>query len=369
MKVNKAIDEIMYSEINKSQFMQFLTNGALVQSGTDSFILFLNELEASATKKLHFYNTSFWDFTGESSDPSFDRQYSAYFELNRKQFIEQLLNAQKSADFGDSVVIDWQKPQNKAFVQQFDWIQNKIKHGQLIKGLPLILQTGQATSQFNLPNTLLTFLNKNLPTVFLYGSWEGSSGFLGATPEVLFRLENNEIQTMALAGTWSKVNPEVIDFDDAKTVNEHQIVVDDIQNQMKKFELLFQSPTHVKELKHLFHLETNFKYAYNGLPLKEIVSSLHPTAALGLYPRRLELFTQFQQLELQNQRGNFGAPIGFYNEHRAFMLVGIRNFYWHNNEFKIFSGCGVTKDSQVQAELDELEYKRNSVKEMFGFNL
>ena len=39
------------------------------------------------------------------------------------------------------------------------------------------------------------------------------------------------------------------------------------------------------------------------------------------------------------------------------------------NEFKIFSGCGVTKDSQVQAELDELEYKRNSVKEMFGFNL
>lgn len=349
--------------------MQFLADGAIIQSAADTFILFINESSASYSKNLRFYNTSFWQFTDEAADQSLAKQYSAYFEINRAQFIEHLLNAQNSAELKQDLNIRWQEPQNQAFTLQFDWIQNKIKQGQLLKGLPIILQEGRSQSALDVSKVLIHFLTKNLSEVYLYGSWTENKGFLGATPEILFRCDQNEIHTMALAGTWSKSDSSSMDFQDEKTWNEHQIVVEDIQNQMKNFKLLFQSSTHIKELKHLFHLETNFTFEHHEQPVTDIVKALHPTAALGLYPRRFELFQQFKELELQNQRGNFGAPIGFYSDQEAFVLVGIRNFYWDQKEFKIFSGCGVTERSQLQAELAELEQKRNAVKDMFGLNL
>ena len=128
--------------------------------------------------------------------------------------------------------------------------------------------------------------------------------------------------------------------------------------------------TSVLELKHLCHLLTPM--SLNDINLNEalqILNVIHPTAALGIYPRVSALYNVFKGLELQKIRRNFGAPFGFINKKSVFIVAAIRNFYFSNAELILFSGCGITQDSQFQDEVSELQKKRNSVKLMMGLNL
>ena len=45
-------------------------------------------------------------------------------------------------------------------------------------------------------------------------------------------------------------------------------------------------------------------------------------------------------------------------------VAAIRNLYFQKNKIIIYSGCGVTSESQLQSELKELESKRMSVVKM-----
>jgi menaquinone-specific isochorismate synthase len=95
------------------------------------------------------------------------------------------------------------------------------------------------------------------------------------------------------------------------------------------------------------------------------VRRLHPTAALGIFPRSVEAFSRLRQFPTQFRRRSFGAPFGLVFEKTVFIVVGIRSFFWRDSQIEIFSGCGVTEKSQFEEEVEELELKRESVKRMF----
>ena len=48
------------------------------------------------------------------------------------------------------------------------------------------------------------------------------------------------------------------------------------------------------------------------------------------------------------------------------IIVAIRNILFTKDSIQIFSGCGITDESQYDLELGESENKRNSVKKMLG---
>lgn len=366
----------MQSDVNDrstlKQLSAFLNEGAIVQTELDTFKVFVGpftSVEVLNSEQDILYKPDFWDF------------------LQNKPIESNLLRAQKVIDFSRSDLyellselilgdldepsqfkINWQTTDKFEFQQQFIWLQSCMKKAELKKGLPIAVQKGLGFLSKKKTEILKNILLKKSEQ-YLYGFWDQNSGFIGYTPEILIECDDSQVSTMALAGTWSKHLPAP-DFEDVKIRNEHQLVVEDILRQLSTESLISKSETEVLELEYLFHLKTKFRYGCKNLDqLKGCIKKLHPTAALGLFPRSEKLSMEFNNFKLQKNRKNFGAPFGFIGATKSLLLVAIRNIFWSNDEVLIYSGCGVTADSDFETEYEEIIAKRNSVKKTFGLNL
>ncbi len=101
----------------------------------------------------------------------------------------------------------------------------------------------------------------------------------------------------------------------------------------------------------------------------QVLKSIHPSAALGIYPRVLEEYENLKKFDLQQKRFGFAAPFGFIKNQSLLIVAAIRSFHFTADSVTLFSGCGVTAESLFKDELSEVEKKRNSVKKMMGMNL
>jgi isochorismate synthase EntC len=364
----------MQSDVNSAPILKliekhlasFLNEGVVIQTGSDRYKLFIGPFEPTNDinkQQISLYKPEFWDFINKKNTNKVYLTTREVFDLNRKEIIE-LFNSILTPAVEHK--ISWDAPNKIAFENQFQWLKQQFKTNDLKKGLPITQQFGHG---FN-PNSKIQIINLILQKTsqqYLYGFWEGDSGFIGFTPEVLVSAQDKKMTTMALAGTWSKQSGGALDFSDPKIQDEHQIVVQDILAQLSEQKMIKQESTKLLELEYLVHLKTEFEFF--GESVGTFVEKLHPTAALGLFPRSEKLFTELSQFDLQNSRKNFGAPFGYVGLDSSFLVVAIRNIYWNKFQVSIFSGCGVTAESDLEIEWAELGAKRNSVKKTFGLNL
>ena len=96
-----------------------------------------------------------------------------------------------------------------------------------------------------------------------------------------------------------------------------------------------------------------------------LIRTLHPTAALGGFPRAAAK-TWLEAQPEAGIRGRFGAPFGYVDDEAALILVAIRNIQRFDDKIWLGSGCGVVEGSQPEKEWEELKLKRHSVREMLG---
>lgn len=177
---------------------------------------------------------------------------------------------------------------------------------------------------------------------------------------------------MALAGTQKNSNHvECEMLENFKLMKEHQIVVDDIQQSLSKTtKQVNKTETQILKLPLFSHLQTRLSITTENLSEAfKLVQDIHPSAALGIYPRNSDLFKQFSRINIQKHRQNFAAPFGFINNESLKIIASIRNFFFSNDEVTIFSGCGIVKESLLDQEVEELKQKRLSVQKMMDFNL
>ncbi len=344
----------------------FLDEGAIVQTAADSFKLFIGpftSVDSLNTETDLLFKPDFWDFIKQTPIELNLLKAQKVIDLNKQQICEIFLS--DSVSILDTR-INWQDADPTSFQQQFNWLQRQINAGDLLKGLPITVQYGECFTAVSKIEILKNILHKKSEQ-YLYGFWCQATGCIGFTPEILIDSKNGEISTMALAGTWSKQSEILPDFKNSKIQNEHQIVVRDILSQLSDHALILKSEVEVLELEYLYHLKTRLRYL--SADIKKFIQKLHPTAALGLFPRSKKMFTEFEKFELQRQRQNFGAPFGFIGKKQSFLLVAIRNIFWNEKKISIYSGCGVTAESDFKTEWLELEAKRNSVKKTFGLSL
>lgn len=350
----------------------FLHDGAVIQISENDFRVFIGPFEPCHElpddRSSIFYMADFWSFLERKSAETNYLLPQKTFSLTRREFLEFLQKLGSANKKSTADLIDWSMPYATEFKQQYDWIQQKIQEGELAKALPISRQTGSGRIAEHLPEVLKHMLTKPTPN-YVYGFWKAGMGLLGATPEVLCHWQKSQatLKTMALAGTWKKEQPSAIDFNDSKIQQEHNYVIEDIETQLSEFKQIEKSKTTVVELPHLFHLKTHFTYRCETLSdYLKVIHQLHPTAALGLFPRRWQTLKEFSQFALQEQRKQFGSPIGFVNADEGFMLVGIRNIIWTQNQIELFAGCGVTEDSVFEDEWNEIRAKQESVKKLLG---
>jgi menaquinone-specific isochorismate synthase len=204
-----------------------------------------------------------------------------------------------------------------------------------------------------------------VPNSYAYGIWDTDHGLIGATPELLFEVAGNKLETFALAGTAKKENADQL-MRSEKDRLEHQFVVDDI---FEKISELNYSPsvgeTGLASYGRMVHLKTPLSVQHVGnLNLSLIISKLSPTAALSGYPSALSLETLSQ-----NSYGRkfpdrlFGGCFGFSGPEQK-CVVMIRNIQWKENLFFIETGAGIIHSSVLEKELSEIQFKRQVVREL-----
>ncbi len=216
-------------------------------------------------------------------------------------------------------------------------------------------ERGDAGLKYQLIHRALTFKN-SLP----YGFWDENWGMVGATPEILCHVKEENLETHAIASTvpWSDSES----LSNEKFQHEHQTVVRDIQN---KLESIHHHVLIGKQKKRIFgtmvHLETPMS-SYPVQSLIEVVSTLSPTAALGGYPSEAAL-QYLKETDYSKKYSNryYGSSLGFVTNEEALFIVAIRNVQWSEHEVFIESGAGIVQESDPQSELEEVQLKRQSV--------
>ncbi len=262
----------------------------------------------------------------------------------------------------------WKAPDPAPFFEAFRELQEEIRSGRLAKAVPVVfeeapLPPGRAR---RLPGLALRAFQAPPPSR-AYAFWEEESGLAGATPETLFRIEaDGTARTMALAGTRPLEQAGEL-LEDPKERKEHQLVADFLEEALAPLGKVRRGPTRVARLARLAHLETPFTLEpARSLSFQELVEALHPTPALGGFPREAAR----EWLARRDDgvgRGRFGAPFGLrLPGGEAFCVVAIRCVQWEKGILRLGSGCGVVDGSVPEREWEELAQKREAVKWMLG---
>jgi menaquinone-specific isochorismate synthase len=266
----------------------------------------------------------------------------------------------------------WKEPSFESFGKDFSRIQLEIGKETFKKAVPVVF----ATAEFSfMPDFLVNCLQNSLQaprTLFPYGFWirdeKGKSeGCLGATPEVLFHLNEKTLETAAIAGTAKIEQDDSLFLSDPKERFEHQVVIDDIVSRLSPLGEVSCGETGILKLPNLSHLMTPIQVALSSsCDFEKQARDLHPTPALGIFPRHPELLEMLEAKE-DVKRERFGAPFGAKWESKPTLcLVAIRNIQWHGERLSLGSGCGIVSQSDLESEWQELARKRKVTREVLG---
>lgn len=265
----------------------------------------------------------------------------------------------------------WNNPYQQVFNDAFHDLQAKIASAELAKAVPFIIESVQAPmGKAQLTKSLKTILNYALHNpAHLYGFWNENEGMLGATPEVLFLYEKEGVlETMACAGTKNIHENHSSLLSDPKELHEHELVVKGITQSLSPYGKVTVGEKRLLKLTKLMHLVTPLTiHLEASIPFQEIVTALHPTPALGAFPKKegQKWLENYQKLINRNR---FGAPAGFLHPEKkqSNCFVAIRNVQWNHEGMQIAAGCGVVADSKCENEWAEIGLKLKAIKEMLA---
>ncbi|MES2738683.1 MAG: chorismate-binding protein [Verrucomicrobiota bacterium] len=264
--------------------------------------------------------------------------------------------------------IQWAKPATEWFKMAFRRIRREVLARRLEKMVPVLTEQGTITEGD--PVRLLERVMSAPANTWGYAWLHGNQGFLGASPELLFRLQDSTVETMALAGT-AKPGDQAAFLTDVKEIEEHEIVVRYLSEQLGHLGKVEREPRGLCQTTGLLHFQSHLRVKLEQpAEAAALVKALHPTPAVGCLPREEPWLARLREYRSQlNVPGFFGAPFGFIEPGDApicHMVVAIRGLSWTGREAQLPSGCGIVGGSAFDHEWRELRLKRESVVTMLG---
>jgi menaquinone-specific isochorismate synthase len=265
--------------------------------------------------------------------------------------------------------LEWQPLTIEEFAPLFASAKSAIDRGEFKKIVPVIFETARNPERVVPWRALIRRLSEAPAHMTAYGYSYQHHAIIGATPEMLFATDGRGYQTIALAGT-RPVDRAAELLRDRKELREHRLVVEDIVRRVAPFGNVEVEPLRIVEFPSIAHLATPIRFEESGadrMSFADIVRRLHPTAALGTWPRTVTGERWLRDADKGVKRRTFGAPFGLEREdRRGLALVAIRNVQWHADVVRVGSGAGLIAESRLEREFDELREKREQVKSLFG---
>jgi isochorismate synthase len=199
--------------------------------------------------------------------------------------------------------------------------------------------------------------------------------FLGATPELLARVQGDELTTMALAGTVRTGETAVETaalgqqlLDSAKDRHEHDLVVSSILRRLagRVSDLTAPETPTLHRVGNLQHLLTPINGRLtHPLGILAVAELLHPTPALGGSPRQKAM--AFIRETEPAPRGWYAGPVGWI-DHRlnGALAVAIRSAVTQERRAWLYAGAGVVSGSDPRREWEETGLKFGPMQQALG---
>jgi len=220
------------------------------------------------------------------------------------------------------------------------------------------------------PFSLIDSLNNlrlTYPGCYVFSTSNGKGqNFIGASPERLISIHNNQLVTDALAGSAPRGKSEVEDanlgkglLNSEKDLREHQVVIDFIVDRLSKLGINpdFSPVPRLLQLSNIQHLWTPIRARIpREIHLLKILAQLHPTPAVAGVPRDVAL-QQIRGCE-SCDRSLYAAPLGWIDRTgNGEFAVGIRSALIDGDRAILYAGAGIVAGSEPEKELAEIQLK------------
>ncbi|MEX2324299.1 MAG: isochorismate synthase [Nitriliruptoraceae bacterium] len=202
-----------------------------------------------------------------------------------------------------------------------------------------------------------------------------ADGLAGATPELLAARFDRQVTSRVLAGTAARGTDTDHDdqlgselADSPKEQWEHRLAVQSVRNVLEAVSDHVSGDDHpfLLKLENVQHLATDFTAEVrDDESALEVAAALHPTAAVGGFPRQpaLDLITELEQMD----RGRYAAPVGWVDAKRnGEWGIALRCAQFEGARARLFAGVGVVEGSLPEAELAETRLKLLAMQSVIG---
>lgn len=179
--------------------------------------------------------------------------------------------------------------------------------------------------------------------------------WIGATPEILTKIQGNSLETMSLAGTKTLEQQWSI-----KEIQEQKIVSEYIEQRLEPFSSLIQvSEIQTIQSGLIEHLLTKISATLKGNNYQEIIESIHPTPAVCGVPTEkakayIEKFEAYDRLF-------YTGFLGEFTDNSVELYVNLRCAQINDSQVKLYVGGGINALSDPQKEWDETKWKAETI--------
>lgn len=224
------------------------------------------------------------------------------------------------------------------------------------------------------PRALLSRLATGYPNCWTFCV----DGLVGATPELLVRLQQRLVTSRVLAGTIRRTGDDAKDLASAaglarssKDLEEHEYAVRSVAESLAPFCTGMNVPESpfVLHLPNVMHLASDVAGVLAGdATALDLAAALHPTAAVAGTPTAAaqELIAELENMD----RGRYAGPVGWLDAQGdgefgiALRCAEIDPV--DARRVRLFAGCGIVAGSDPDAELAESQAKLIPVRDALG---
>ena len=247
------------------------------------------------------------------------------------------------------------------FIKAVKKIKKYVNNGDIIQA---VISQRWATKYNYDPIDLYSALRDLNPSPYMFYIKNKSNYIIGASPEVLVRVDKGVVETRPIAGTRprgkNKLQDKNLEKDllkDPKEKAEHVMLVDLARNDMSKVcnsgSVKVTNMMSIERYSHVMHIVSNVKGALNkNNDSIDVFKACFPAGTLSGAPkiRAMEIISELEP----NNRGPYGGSVGYFGfSGNMDMSITIRSFYIDNNVLYFQAGAGIVADSNPKMELKE----------------
>ena len=253
----------------------------------------------------------------------------------------------------------------KEYCDAVNTIKNYIAEGDVMQ---VVLAQDFSASFDKDPFNLYQAIRELNPSPYMYFLDLDECQIVGASPEILVRLEENEINLRPLAGTRKRgKDPEEDKFNeddllnDPKEIAEHLMLIDLGRNDVGRVSeigsVLVTDKMIVEKYSHVMHIVSNVmgKIA-SGLSYFDVLKAALPAGTLSGAPkiRAMEIINELEP----SSRGIYGGAIGYIGWNGNMdTAIAIRTAVIKDKIIHVGAGAGVVADSVPENEWLECRQK------------